>query len=418
MLVCTRAFQCIRPLCISHGLCGRCRNFVRHWCITSRTGQNVCKWLALCHRWHHRHRPHRRDALAVLETCGQAEAPVVSDGSEARLAVALSPVRGLWQWMDGNSVAVAGSYRLCWCSGAGRNSSFESNSSCVLHTDFRVDIGALTVLGPAPLQQAFTCVSGHSCSIDAITGVGLSQDSIMILDTCGSEGDAQLSVALKLDAVSIARLTMQGGQYNLCWCPQVPEGANTSNGTGSWPSLTWNETVQPCQNARDFTVSFGHMQIIGPHPGAQDRTCVSGQTCRIESMQGLHLSERDSWFVLETCGSIAPVAGFPTVASVQQFQADNLTSPSSMVVTWHTSLTNAGGAYRLCWCGWTGGNSSLSSCLSEQVDAGKLEVLGPNGLGHWAPMQRGHCGKRPLQPAPRAGSTHQNLTMDACRCHM
>ena len=355
------------------------------------------------------------DALAVLETCGQAEAPVVSDGSEARLAVALSPVRGLWQWMDGNSVAVAGSYRLCWCSGAGRNSSFESNSSCVLHTDFRVDIGALTVLGPAPLQQAFTCVSGHSCSIDAITGVGLSQDSIMILDTCGSEGDAQLSVALKLDAVSIARLTMQGGQYNLCWCPQVPEGANTSNGTGSWPSLTWNETVQPCQNARDFTVSFGHMQIIGPHPGAQDRTCVSGQTCRIESMQGLHLSERDSWFVLETCGSIAPVAGFPTVASVQQFQADNLTSPSSMVVTWHTSLTNAGGAYRLCWCGWTGGNSSLSSCLSEQVDAGKLEVLGPNGLGHWAPTQRGHCGKRPLQPAPRAGSTHQNLTMDACR---
>ena len=352
------------------------------------------------------------DALAVLETCGQAKAPM-SDGSEAQ-ATALAPHRGLWQWLAGNSVNVGGNYRLCWCSGANANQSLGNvNASCLLFEDFRVDIGALTVLGPMPLQQAFTCVSGHSCSTDGMTGVGLSPDAIMILDTCGSEGDMLLGPGPKLDAVTVTKMTLQGGQYSLCWCPQVSDrGTNFSNHTGS---AARNETAVACQASEEFTVAFGRMQIVGPSPLTQDRTCISGQTCRIEGIQGLHLSEADYWFVLDTCGSTDPVAGFPTTAHVKQFEADNLTSPSSVVVTWHTDITSAGGVYRLCWCGLSSENSSASlSCASGQVDTGKLEVLGPNGA-QWTPTQRGHCGRRPLQPAPQASNTYSNLTMDACR---
>ena len=352
------------------------------------------------------------DALAVLETCGEAEAPAAFEDSEAKPAMAIAPDRGLWQWTDSTSVISGGMYRLCWCSGMADNSSMATNASCMLHTDFRVDIGVLTVLGPAPLRQTLTCISGHSCRVDGVTGVDVSRNAIMILDTCGGQGNAQLRPSRNLDAVSSARLTLQGGQYNLCWCPEIfSSGTNNSNYTGA---MVGNQTAKLCQAANAFTVAFGTLQVIGPYPLWQDRTCISGQTCQLDSIQGLHLSESDSWFVLETCGSTNLVTGFPSTAGVHRFKAQNVTKPAGVVVTWHMQLTSAGGTYRLCWCSWPG-DANLTRCLSEQVDTGKLEVLGPNGQAHWAPTQRGHCGMRPSQPAPEASSTYFNLTMDACR---
>ena len=64
--------------------------------------------------------------------------------------------------------------------------STHKNMSCHTPSQFHVDMGALTLLGVAPLQQDRTCVSGQTCTLEGITGTGLSTDtSFLALDTCG-----------------------------------------------------------------------------------------------------------------------------------------------------------------------------------------------------------------------------------------
>ena len=48
---------------------------------------------------------------------------------------------------------------MCWCAGG---------YTCSVSADFRVDLGALTLVGPTLLTQARTCVSGRECLVSGL----------------------------------------------------------------------------------------------------------------------------------------------------------------------------------------------------------------------------------------------------------
>ena len=54
-----------------------------------------------------------------------------------------------------------------------------------LAEDFQVDLGEFTLIGPAPLSQDRTCVSGQTCWFGGLTGQDLSVlDAFAVIDTC------------------------------------------------------------------------------------------------------------------------------------------------------------------------------------------------------------------------------------------
>ena len=340
------------------------------------------------------------DALLVMETCRASTAEAFGASTQALSDVA-------WELA---APRAGGEYRLCWCSGAESNAS-NANATC-LSSDFRVDVGRLYVQGPAPLQQRYTCISGRACNLDGVGGEGLHQDSLMILDTCGIPAGQMLQWAELTNytayGASVARLGLEGGRYQLCWCPDSM--TLPMNLTGFEASNVSNT----CQTSWDFTVSFGHLDVVGVSPLSQDRTCISGQTCQIDGMGGLHLSQTDLWLVLETCGGPSEVSGIPgdnhTLVDVQ---GDLL---STATVTWDIPFTARGGSYRMCWCSRPENSTDASLCLRDsQIDVGKLEVIGPSGRVAWLP-RRGHCGTRPEHPALEVleENVFTNLTMDEC----
>ena len=100
------------------------------------------------------------DLLAVLDTCGiQGVLPrfptfahvSLLHGESATFSFGISPV-----------TAAGGTYRLCWCAA--------KHQACGTADSFRVQVGELLVLGPYPLSQIRTCVSGQSCLVDPVIG--------------------------------------------------------------------------------------------------------------------------------------------------------------------------------------------------------------------------------------------------------
>ena len=68
-------------------------------------------------------------------------------------------------------------YRLCW---------FGAGFDCHEPIHFQEDAGTLTLIGPRPLEQNRSCVSGQVCQFGSLLGLHLGNgDRIMVLDTCG-----------------------------------------------------------------------------------------------------------------------------------------------------------------------------------------------------------------------------------------
>ena len=235
----------------------------------------------------------------------------------------------------GTQVSAAGGvYRLCWCASA-----LSAGVGCDLLGSFKADAGSLTIIGPSPLYQARTCVSGQTCLLDGIVGQDLADgDKLVMLDTCGSASLPRRMpdtgyIALSAHSGATAswgttRLSVAGGQYRLCWCAA---------------------SVLPCERATDYRVDAGELTVVGAAPLNQDRTCVSGQSCTLAAISGTWLSTEDRYLVLDTCGvqgaSVLQSAGVPIGESVTGYGTE---------VSWGAfPVTAAGGEYRLCWCSET-----------------------------------------------------------------
>ena len=148
--------------------------------------------------------------VLLADTCGAQIAPL-------RVTFGVSAIVS-----SGSPLQIAGGvYRLCWCSGD------SGGQLCYDAEDFTTDVGSLTMIGVAPLQQEKTCISGLPCEIDGITGLHTSSsDRFLVLQTCGvstivegfPEGVFQ-QTGSGMGSVSWAPISAAGGQYALCWCP-------------------------------------------------------------------------------------------------------------------------------------------------------------------------------------------------------
>lgn len=87
-----------------------------------------------------------------------------------------------------------------------------------------------------------------------------------------------------------------GGEFRLCWCSLAQDVAHDAGGV---------RLGQPtaCRRPHEFGVDLGGLAVVGPSPLQQHRTCVSGQTCAVASIEGRYVSEADGFAVLDTCGA-------------------------------------------------------------------------------------------------------------------
>jgi hypothetical protein len=214
--------------------------------------------------------------------------------------------------------------------------------------DFFTDMGTMFLIGPGlhhdwdwsrgenrSEQQDRTCVSGQLCTVDDLQGYFLSEnDKYQVLDTCGTASapvgwpndgvDNEVTALMGYQDIDVhqnarikfgtARVTSQGGTYQLCWC-----AAGYTCGSGS---------------GVDVTVST--ITLIGPLRNTY--TCVSGRTCRVD-LTGTLLSPSDTVVLMDTCATASFVqrVGNLTVASLAQ---------SGYSVFWDR-MTPFGGTYRL-----------------------------------------------------------------------
>ena len=287
------------------------------------------------------------DGLLVLETCG-TESLV-----EGFHDTPISTVTDQWLTVSWPSVtAQAGQYRLCWCSGQDSTALSNQSAVCQMYSSFRIDVGQLTLTGFSPTAR--TCISGRTCGFHGISGIGLTgAEEFVVLDTCGTNfqvhrfpggGFAANFSGSHLDWGS-GILSASGGSYRLCAC-----------------------VLGTCNSQVDYPVDIGELVVLGPTT-FQDRTCIAGQPCKIESFNGKFLSALDSFAVLETCGTESLVTNFP-----QELQ---ITQPSGTDDLWgDVTITAAGGQYRLCWCANTG--TSCSALEEFQMDVSQFTLIGPN----------------------------------------
>ena len=291
-------------------------------------------------------------SVMVLDTCGTVVALQQESPNIGRFVQSLLGTTGqAFSWGVTPLTVAGGNYRLCWCMALENPSGAVAHPfSCSTSEQFRVDGGQLTLIGPANLDQSKTCVSGSICSITAILGYNPSEnDRVMMLDTCGTDSLIPRSIAdgrSVLNTVSSgsvvdwgnAYFTAAGGRYRMCWCTSA-----------------FDVTIQPleCAWPQDFNIDFGVFTLKGPAPLEQDRTCVSGQTCKIDGIVGVGLSSLDSMLVLDTCGMDTKVPRFAQeVLTARRAEADTGLLNTVLSVVWgSTPVTAAGGVYRLCWCG-------------------------------------------------------------------
>jgi hypothetical protein len=306
------------------------------------------------------------DAFMVLDTCANSDVMPRYPQTGA-LMTASSGAATTW----GSDVVTAqgGIYRLCWCA---------AGFACDRPEHAVVDIGRLLLLGPSPLKQHQTCISGVTCMFESITGVGLAASSqLAVLETCGvgtrinasntsapfaemllgmprgglpqhlllglnmtSHGQAHSQTQGDRYTFGMAPLTVIGGEYRLCWCIGTPFS---------------------CSISIDFRTDMGAFHLLGPAPHLQDRTCVAGQTCWVQGLTGYALGADDQWLVLDTCGVIG------TTQTARASPPIHATSSSGASLLWEEPLALHGGEYRLCWCKGVSNASTINATSSSLV---------------------------------------------------
>tara|TARA_A100001015_G_C15010144_1_gene722659 strand:- start:890 stop:2284 length:1395 start_codon:yes stop_codon:yes gene_type:complete len=214
------------------------------------------------------------DRILVLDTCGL-------QASLDSFPLPRFPREGLRYEYAGKTIgfgsvpmtAAGGLYRLCWC---------PSSLMCSMPEHFLLDTGSLTIVGPSPLYQAQTCVSGQTCQVQLSGHLLQEADTLLLLDTCGGpeveDANDQLWWSLpdrhENNAAGRLRLassgafvtwgntpvTAYGGQYRLCWCA----GSFWNiNGTFEKFTLEYPSSYR-CSEAEHFRVDAGHLTVIGP----------------------------------------------------------------------------------------------------------------------------------------------------------
>jgi hypothetical protein len=311
----------------------------------------------------------------ILDTCG-------TSATIPRLPLNANPPFGLSQeeTLTLGEVPISsagGQYRLCWCA---------RGFSCSLASEFAVDAGEVLIIGPSELTQDRTCVSGQTCSIDGIVGMHLSSgDSYVVLDTCATGAAVPRFPFFQLQNYSHvydwASTVVTAAGQRFTW------GSTAVTAAGGLYRLCWCAMGYTCSIGGDYHVDLGALNVVGPSPLFQDRTCVSGQTCFLDDLTGDMLSNADSIMISDTCGvdHVVPRfqhAGFGVDTSPWIHTSTALlmnVSTKGISASWGTlAISAAGGEYRLCWC--ASSQNPCSTFAAFRTDMGELKVVGMSPL--------------------------------------
>ena len=231
------------------------------------------------------------DRYAVLDTCGNSTSVTVPRFGNGGFSSSISSSGTTVFFGQVATTSAGGQYLLCWCS---------SVANCTSEEDFEVPAVQLLIVGPQPLEQDRTCVSGTRCTFHLL-GLLDALDRVFILDTCGQDHFSQHQLKLvnrfagsglgsSVNAsgaiFSWSDSSSAGGQYRLCWC----------------------SSVSTCNLATDFKTDVGGLHLVGPST-RNEYTCISGQSCEIHGLVGHYLSVGDAYTLLDTCGTgwVSPV---------------------------------------------------------------------------------------------------------------
>ena len=245
------------------------------------------------------------DRLLGLDACGDMDGtiPRITHPTDTLANVVVLTSSGSYAaWEPRMITSTGGHYKLCWCA---------HRQLCSQTEHSRTDIGMVTVIGPAPLQQMRTCISGQTCAFGDLTDENLANDDrILALDTCIGAGDEALTLPrFPSDARSVeARssgssqwtyglaVTARGGQYRLGWCgAQLPaDNALFADGFVSEEVDVNGTRRHPCACPHKFRMYFGTLRLVGPQEFAQDRTCGAGQACNFgpPHVEGWHSGDQ------------------------------------------------------------------------------------------------------------------------------
>jgi len=267
--------------------------------------------------------------------------------------------------MAAQLTSAGGRYRLCWCAGL--------HFTCSVAEDFLTDLGELDLVGPSPLSQDRTCVSGQNCAFDGITGLHLStKDTFLALDTCGTNSVlprfvdrgnlvevTESGAAVRWGSILVSTA---GGQYRLCWC-----GAASATHPPDFSLV--------CSTAESFRTDAGQLLILGPSPLSQHRTCVSGFRCELDGLQFVWGAGANLVLALDTCSTRSTLPRFANSGLfTANFNASWPASSGAIMSLGDAAVTASGGEYRLCWCAAQSFNCAISG--NFRVDMGQLTLVG------------------------------------------
>eukprot|EP00969_Alexandrium_andersonii_P304765 13471707-Alexandrium_andersonii.AAC.2 len=141
-----------------------------------------------------------------------------------------------------------------------------------------VDLGTLELIGPAPLEQHRTCVSGMTCEVGALRGRHLSEDRLTEIAGFRLAQDRPAPASARRADVggrSTRRVAGPSGQSQM-HCPQhSPEGRGPSSPNGPNGPLRGSESA----NIGAPLFRGEHRRCRAPRGAPGARICIVGLRC-------------------------------------------------------------------------------------------------------------------------------------------
>jgi len=212
-----------------------------------------------------------RDVYSILDTCGTSDSIERSPQEGASYKVTSRGAQVAWG--SAGITSAGGNYRLCWCAGEQVVNNTEpwyiaapEKRNCAVPEEFRVDVSEFLLLGPSPLYQHRTCISGRTCKFEGL--LGETQGRVTIVDTCGTHaGPFQAVIKYPPQIVSYQDLLKRGiATVSSNETGTVFFGNDEVNVAGGIYSMCWCASVSSCYTTKEFLVNFGKLTILGPTP--------------------------------------------------------------------------------------------------------------------------------------------------------
>jgi hypothetical protein len=322
------------------------------------------------------------DRIIVLNApdggCGSAEAKVIEGFPNAGVSNPATVYGSTYGWPMLPTSLPGGTYVLCWCPYSRADEldflqCLQSNGTHMLPvlSDYRVQVGMLTIPGTPVSDLTPECTSGLPCTVDGVKGVGgaplVNGAQILVRKPVVSPipQDFCRDAAAGIPAEGFPNGAVSDGAKNdgeyYEWAGDVVAGGSRITALGGFYRLCWRAPPPPY----DFNFPVGTLRVVGP-AGNYVETCTMKRICILEGINGIDMSQDDSVMVLPV--GCDPEAGAVAMPMKKMFSATE--------VRWEAFEVEArAGKYSVCWCFR---DTTCKDPKDFSIQLGELTVRGTN----------------------------------------